>query len=73
MHIAQSIGVMHAGSTIAAEPNIKSLPASIDEIKLIDLAVALDVSDIQLMLVDHKEFKNIDNVNGIVIDTKGLW
>ncbi|WP_318472300.1 UDP-N-acetyl-D-mannosamine dehydrogenase [Photobacterium leiognathi] len=73
MGITQKIANMHAGRTIAIEPNIKKLPEKLMNVELVDIKSALVGSDIQVMLVDHKEFKEISINSGIVIDTKGIW
>lgn len=62
----------------AVEPNVKRLPPSLEGcgIKLADLDKAIEAADIVVLLVDHKEFKNLDasRLDGkAVVDTKGLW
>lgn len=59
------------------EPNIDRLPEVLDvkNANLCDLKNALSNSDIVLVLVDHKDFKQMDQRllnDKIVIDTKGL-
>ncbi|ELB2272108.1 UDP-N-acetyl-D-mannosamine dehydrogenase [Vibrio parahaemolyticus] len=73
MAITQKIAEMHAGRVIAVEPNIESIPEQLKHVELMDFDVAPKEADIQVLLVDHKEFKlNIIRKN-IVIDTKGIW
>lgn len=73
MAITQQIAEMHAGRVIAVEPNIKSIPEQLKHVELMDFDMAPKEADIQVLLVDHKEFKlNIIRKN-IVIDTKGIW
>ena len=73
MGITQKIAEMHAGRTIAIEPNIQDIPKKLVSVELVDIELALVESDIQVMLVDHKEFKGMSVSSGIVIDTKGIW
>ncbi|WP_413505478.1 UDP-N-acetyl-D-mannosamine dehydrogenase [Photobacterium phosphoreum] len=73
MGITQKIANMHAGRTIAIEPNIQEIPKKLTSVELVDIELALVEADIQVMLVDHKGFKEISVSSGIVIDTKGIW
>ncbi|AOW76492.1 UDP-N-acetyl-D-mannosaminuronic acid dehydrogenase [Colwellia sp. PAMC 20917] len=73
MFITEKIAVMHSGLVVAVEPNIHHLPLTLRGVELVSFEVASTRSDIQLMLVDHKEFKEIEIYTGIVIDTKGIW
>ncbi|TNF69111.1 MAG: UDP-N-acetyl-D-mannosamine dehydrogenase [Gammaproteobacteria bacterium] len=57
---------------IVVEPNIDQL----EGIELVDLDNALKQADIILVLVDHKEFKNLDKsmiLDKCVIDAKGIF
>ena len=73
MAITQKIAEMHAGRVIAVEPNIESIPEQLKHVELMDFDVASKEADIQVLLVDHKEFKERSIVSGLVIDTKGIW
>lgn len=64
---------MHAGRVIAVEPNIDAVPEKLKHVELMDFEVAPKEADIQVLLVDHLEFKKINVNNGLVIDTKGIW
>ena len=58
------------------EPNIKKIPRSLTNAKLVNLNLAISSADIVLLLVDHAEFKNIDLsiLSGKhIIDTRGIW
>lgn len=60
------------------EPNIQSLPRSLEKekIKLKPLKEALDQSDLVLVLIDHSEFKNHNYTPmsaQVLIDTQGIW
>jgi len=74
LNITQSICEIHPGLLIAVEPNIKVLPKILTQnAELMCLDKAVRLSDIVVILVDHKEFKGlkIDN-DKIIIDTKGI-
>ncbi|EHC9865870.1 TPA: UDP-N-acetyl-D-mannosamine dehydrogenase [Vibrio alginolyticus] len=73
MAITQKIAEMHAGRVIAVEPNIEAVPEKLKHVELMDFEVAPKEADIQVLLVDHKEFKNCAIKTGLVIDTKGIW
>ncbi|HGF4959336.1 TPA: UDP-N-acetyl-D-mannosamine dehydrogenase [Vibrio parahaemolyticus] len=73
MVITQKIAEMHAGRVIAVEPNIDAVPEKLKHVELMDFEVAPKEADIQVLLVDHKEFKNCAIKTGLVIDTKGIW
>lgn len=73
MAITQKIAEMHAGRVIAVEPNIESIPAKLKHVELVEFDIAEKEADIQVLLVDHKEFKEKSVSSSIVIDTKGVW
>lgn len=73
MQITQKIAEMHCGRVLAVEPNIKVVPSKLTGVELAELEMAACEADIQVLLVDHKEFKNTTINNGIIIDTKGIW
>jgi len=73
MVIAQKIVEMHSGRVLAVEPNIQLLPSVLQGIELVDFQSALAEADVQVLLVDHKEFGGVKINTGIVIDTKGIW
>lgn len=73
MAITQKISKMHAGRVVAVEPNIKAAPKNLESVELLDFGMASKEADVQVLLVDHKEFKEASITNGIIIDTKGIW
>ncbi|PHJ40203.1 UDP-N-acetyl-D-mannosamine dehydrogenase [Vibrio sp. PID17_43] len=73
LEITQKIAEMHGGDVFAVEPNINELPKPLNSIKLVELDLALNQADIKVLLVDHLEFKGRTNIDGIVVDTKGIW
>ncbi|TMX44375.1 UDP-N-acetyl-D-mannosamine dehydrogenase [Vibrio rotiferianus] len=73
MAITQQIAQMHAGRVIAVEPNIESTPEKLKHIELVELDIATKEADVNVMLVDHKEFRVKMNKSDYIIDTKGIW
>ncbi|MQT64272.1 UDP-N-acetyl-D-mannosamine dehydrogenase [Pseudomonas sp. FSL R10-0056] len=75
--ITQKIAENHAGTTIAVDPNINKLPATIqNKIHLSSISTALETSDIIVLLVDHKEFKALTNSEikkQLIVDTRGIF
>ena len=71
LEITKAIDHIHAGSLIAVEPNIEALPDVFSEKTLLtSLDNALENADIIVVLVDHKEFREISIQDKLVIDTK---
>ncbi|OCH48741.1 MULTISPECIES: UDP-N-acetyl-D-mannosamine dehydrogenase [Vibrio] len=73
MAITQKIADMHAGRVVAVEPNIQAVPKNLESVELLDFEIASKEADVQVLLVDHKEFKEALSIKGLVIDTKGIW
>jgi UDP-N-acetyl-D-mannosaminuronic acid dehydrogenase len=75
--ICEQISNMHAGILLVVEPNIDQLPTKLEKnMTLCTTESALAEADIVVMLVDHKEFKEIESSRirtRNVIDTKGIW
>ena len=72
LNITRTLIASNMGHILACEPNI---PDSFDEFPLYALEQVLREADILLVLVDHREFKNIDREllkEKIVIDTRGV-
>lgn len=73
MNIASAIASLHSGKVLVVEPNITELPLALN-LELVSCEVALSAADIIVLLVEHKEFKDlVSNESSIVIDTKGIW
>lgn len=73
LNIVTAINSFHTGTLLAIEPNIDQLPSGLDQkIQLVSVDSASEVADINLMLVDHREFIDIkfSDLTKIVIDTK---
>lgn len=80
LHIAEAITKSFADHQILiAEPNVAKLPetlSSCSNAKLVDADIAIEQSDVVVLLVDHEPFKNVTAAQlkqKEVIDTKGLW
>lgn len=73
LSITKQIASIHGGLTIAVEPNVDNLPNSLLNVELLTAELAFDKADIHLLLVDHKQFKMASPLNGVIIDTKGIW
>lgn len=73
LNITQQLANIHSGRTLGIEPNINILPNHLDNIELTSFEYATENADIHLLLVDHKEFKNINFDSDFIIDTKGIW
>ena len=76
LSITKKIAQLHPGKVWAVEPNIETLPISlIDQVTLTTPSLAFEKADVIVLLVDHKEFKEIFTppVGRLIIDTKGIW
>ena len=77
VEIAKIIESMGFAKQLIVEPNISAIPKDFDPSisELVDLESALDMADLIVILVDHKQFLNIDNsslFNKEIIDTRGI-
>ncbi len=70
--IAHTLVSQHPGRVQVVEPNINSLPASLEGAELTALESARS-ADIHVMLVDHKSFRTSERPNGLVVDARGVW
>lgn len=77
VQITLRIAELHPGPVYAIEPNINSLPVGFNKkIKLSNFKTGILSSDILVILVDHKEFKNINReeiASKTIIDTRGIF
>ena len=59
------------------EPNINELPGSLQDfanVELTTLETAIPAADVVVLLVDHKEFRQISQLpGGKIVDTRGVW
>ncbi len=77
LQIVEELASRNIGDIIAVEPNIKGLPENISKegVQLATLEAALEVANVVVVLVDHKEFKAADSTQfstKVVIDTRGI-
>lgn len=77
LKIVERLAALDFGRLVAVEPNISSVPDSLqDKVELVSTAKALECSDICVLLVDHDEFKLVSDselASAIIIDAKGTW
>lgn len=78
LQIAKVLAAKHPGKVLAVEPNIEALPSKLEgALKLVGHEDALSVSDVVVLLVDHREFKEIERnklpMSSIIVDTRGIW
>ncbi|MDT4827808.1 UDP-N-acetyl-D-mannosamine dehydrogenase [compost metagenome] len=75
--ITQQVAATHPGPVLAVEPNIEELPGKLsDKLDLYSAEQALAEADVIVLLVDHKEFKDIAKpiLDGHkIVDTRGIW
>lgn len=76
VEIADQLAEQFAGQVVVVEPNVRTLPASLDgKVRLCELNEALLEADIIVILVDHAQFRRVDPVRfqaKVVIDTRGV-
>ncbi|PJX27625.1 UDP-N-acetyl-D-mannosamine dehydrogenase [Advenella sp. S44] len=78
LEITLALGKKYRGQVTAVEPNIQELPSRFEgtQIKLGQLANTVKNSDVLVVLVDHKEFIEIQpeiQATQRLVDTKGIW
>lgn len=71
MFITEQIAKMHSGKVLAVEPNIEA--KIISGVEIVSAHHALEVANIHVLLVDHKEFKLLSLDDEFIVDTKGIW
>ncbi|VVP88710.1 UDP-N-acetyl-D-mannosamine dehydrogenase [Pseudomonas fluorescens] len=75
--ISQQISETHAGRVLAVEPNITELPSKLaGKLNFADIETALSETDVLVLLVDHKEFKEIPTSTiqkYAFVDTRGIY
>jgi len=77
IEIVQKLADENVGRLLVVEPNIRSLPKSLESKAVLQTAEeAIAAADIVLVLVDHRQFKALPRRifdERVVIDTRGLW
>ena len=76
LFIATEIAATHSGQLVVVEPNIQTLPDTLNKkLSLKTIEQALTESDIVVVLVDHKEFKEAKSqifAGNHIVDARGL-
>jgi len=76
VEVVDKLAVMNIGRLLVVEPNVKKLPERLeDNVVHCTLDEAIAQADIILLLVDHKEFRQIESYrieDCLVIDTRGV-
>jgi len=76
IEIADELAERFAGQVVVVEPNVRTLPESLDgKVRLCELNEALLEADVVVILVDHAQFRRVDPVRfqaKVVIDTRGV-
>lgn len=73
LDITKALSASNIGRVLAVEPNIEMLPEELRHIELVSIDDALRSADILVLLVDHKEFKEINVTSKRFVDTRGIW
>jgi UDP-N-acetyl-D-mannosaminuronic acid dehydrogenase len=75
--ITQQIAETHTGPVVAVEPNISELPKRLaSKLTFASIEAALSEADVLVLLVDHKEFKEIPTSTiqkYAFVDTRGIY
>lgn len=78
LEITLALAKKYPGQVVAVEPNVEHPPAKLRSanVALVDYKIALEQSNILVLLVDHEEFifeKPQINSLQCLIDAKGIW
>jgi UDP-N-acetyl-D-mannosaminuronic acid dehydrogenase len=73
VEIAMKLASAFPGQVKAVEPNVAQLPAKLGGVALAGLSDALCEGDVHIMLVDHREFRDVRPGNGEIVDARGVW
>ena len=79
LEIVKRLAEDKVGDLMIVEPNIQSLPLTLNHyanVKFTGLNIAIAKADVILLLVDHKEFCQIDHallIGRKIIDTRGIF
>ena len=75
--ITLQIADTHPGRVLAIEPNIEKIPEKLKEkLELKTVEEGIVEADILVLLVDHSQFKSVDQetiAKLMTIDTRGIW
>ena len=79
MEIAEHLAQKQLGELLIVEPHVTALPKSLAKypgVEFVSFQTAVQRADIVLLLVNHRQFRNVDRrllMEKIVIDTRGMW
>jgi UDP-N-acetyl-D-mannosaminuronic acid dehydrogenase len=79
LDIVQELATRNTAQILVSEPHINHLPESLSALPNVELcpfATAVQRSDIVVLLVGHRQFRQIDRrllMEKIIIDTRGVW
>jgi len=76
--VVEHLAANGLGPLLAVEPNVETLPAKLSAlgVEKVDLETALAQADLLLLLVDHREFRELDRdllAGRRIHDTRGAW
>lgn len=72
VQIVTSIADEHPGRVLVVEPNVVTLPSSMKNVELTGAEQASS-ADLKVLLVDHKQFKEMMPPTDLYLDFKGIW
>lgn len=78
IEVVEHLAAKGLGPLLAVEPNVAALPARLSAlgVEKADLETALAQADLLLLLVDHREFRDLDRAalaGRRLHDTRGVW
>lgn len=77
LKITEKLAEKYVGQILAVEPNVEELPKKLAKknISLVTVDEALKLADVVVVLVDHREFRELAAIPShiTVIDTKGIY
>ena len=73
LRIVQRLAASHRGGLLVVEPNIEAAPKCLSGVELVDEASARERGDIHVLLVDHREFREMVGPRRYIVDTRGVW
>ncbi len=76
--MATALALDRAGELLVVEPNQTQLPEVLSELgaRQVELEQALAEADVLVLLVDHRQFRNLDPAalsGKRVYDARGIW
>ncbi|CAA0124452.1 UDP-N-acetyl-D-mannosamine dehydrogenase [BD1-7 clade bacterium] len=70
LEIAKQLTIESESRVVCVEPNVEG---RVDGVEIVDLLEALEIADIYVLLVDHKQFKKFNPKCEYIVDTRGIW